>query len=288
MLWCVWKYCLEKDPIPNAGIQHSGGVLKLRVRPASIEAIGKTSFDALRVYCYAFPMDLLRRAELPAWLLKEYGSARGLATALGVTRQTAHNLTSGRTIPSYDNCERLGLDPVFLLTKPEERRTMNTLDEFLAKRNQNRHEATVASATAARRLSEEGLAAWEGLLESIKATAGRVGKLDGEALEWNSFPFLKLKHVAASFTPLTLGPSPECRVIFGRIPTAMYIDDNPLSTDVWELKLSFHGARLLWNVNAQEMVGVPSPDLAEQVVKRLIEYSDDYQAACARAWGGAA
>ncbi len=225
-------------------------------------------------------MDLLRPSELPVWLLAKFNSANELATKLGLTRQTAHNLLNGKTIPSYETCDKLGLDLVFLLKPAEEKRKMAKLDEFLSKRERER----TADEMRGRVLREQGPGMWDALKEATQTTAARVGNVDGDALEWNQYPFLKLKYVAASFTPgmLAGGLLKGCRIIFGRIPTAMYIDDNPIPTTVWDLTVSVNGDQLGWDVNGGEVLGLSTAQLAEQLIMRLIEYRDEYQAACRR------
>ena len=207
-------------------------------------------------------MDLLRRSELPAWLQARFGSASELAAKMNVTRQTAHNLMTGRTIPSYETCEKLGLDPVFMLRTAEERRKMSTLDDFLAQRERERQH----QGGAARILSEKGPRMWDQLQEATWSTAGRIGNIDGNDFEWNPYPFLKLQYVAATFTPGTLvrGEPKGCRIIFGRIPTALYVDDNPLPTRVWDLKVSVSGNELLWDVNGEEIMSAAHVELAGQ------------------------
>jgi hypothetical protein len=234
-------------------------------------------------------MDLLKRSELPAWLLKKFGSASALAAALNVTRQTAHNLITGRTIPSYETCERLGLDPAFLLTGRERTQAMSSLDDFLSKREHERRQQSLGAETElakVRLLTEHSAGMWEELKEAMHATATRVGGIDGKPFEWNPYPFLKLEHVAATFAPgmLVGGALQGCRVVFGRIPIAMYIDDNPLAPRVWDLALSVNPNELAWDVNGDEIIGASSVELAEQIVKQLIEYRDEYQTACSEGW----
>jgi hypothetical protein len=247
------------------------------------------TFDIRPEASYSKMMDLLKRSELPAWLLKKFGSASNLAAALNVTRQTAHNLITGRTIPSYETCERLGLDPAFLLTEKEKTRTMSSLDDFLSKRDLVRRQQSLgaeAELARARLLAEHSTEMLEALKEATRATAIRVGTVDGKPFEWNPYPFLKLEHVAATFTPgmLAGGALQGCRVVFGRIPTAMYIDDNPLAPLVWDLALSVNGNELTWDVNGDEIIGASSVELAEQIVKQLVEYRDGYQTACSEGW----
>jgi hypothetical protein len=234
-------------------------------------------------------MHLLKRSELPAWLLKKYGSASYLASALNVTRQTAHNLITGRTIPSYETCERLGLDPAFLLTDKERERTMSSLDDFLSQRENERRQKSLGAEAAAVKvlmLTERGAGMWEQLKEATHTTATRVVGIDGKPFEWNPFPFLKLEYVAATLTPgmLAGGALQGCRVVFGRIPFGMYADDSPLAPLVWDLALSVRGNELVWDVNGDEIIGVSSAELAEQIVRQLIEYRDEYQTACSKGW----
>ena len=203
-----------------------------------------------------------------------------------MSRQTAFNLLNGKTIPSYDTLERLGLTPVFLIESPEEKRKMGTLDQFLAKRQAKNADANLKD----RLLRERGVQMWNELRQAVMETAKRVGSVDGDPLEWNEYPFLKLEYVAATFTPGVLmeGVLQGCRVIFGRIPNAMYVDDNPIPTKIWELSLSISGDELAWNVNGDEIVGVPTTILAEQTIMRLIEYRDAYRVACQNAMSGIA
>jgi transcriptional regulator with XRE-family HTH domain len=222
-------------------------------------------------------MDLLRRPELQHWLLAKFGSASELAKELKMTRQTAFNLLNGKTIPSYDTLEKLGLTPVFLVESPEEKRKMNTLDQFLSKRQEKNTDADMKN----RLLRERGVRMWDEFKQAVMTTAKRVGSIDGNPLEWSDYPFLKLEYVAATFTPGVLmdGVLKGCRVIFGRIPNAMYIDDNPIATKIWELSLSVSGNELAWNVTGDEIVGIPTVTLAEQTIMRLVEYRDAYRAA---------
>jgi hypothetical protein len=222
-------------------------------------------------------MDLIKRSELPAWLRRKFGSASKLAAELGLTRQTSHNLLTGRTIPNDETCRKLGLDPVFLLQAQEKKRPMSTLDQFLS----NRAHSHASSAAAAALMQERGAAVWKELQQATQTTAMRIGRVDDMPLEWDPLPFLKLQYVAATFTPGLFGAGPPrgCRVVFGRIPTAMYVDENRLAPRVWELSLAVHDGEFYWSVNQDEVVGATSGQLAEQIIVRLIQYRDEYQAA---------
>jgi hypothetical protein len=222
-------------------------------------------------------MDLIKRSELPAWLLRKFGSANKLAEELDLTRQTSYNLLTGRTIPNDETCRKLGLDPVFLLEPVERKRQMSTLEQFLANRGLER----TGSAEATTLLQERGATFWKELQEATRTTAEKIGRVDDIPLNWDPFPFLKLQYVSATFTPGLFGAGPPrgCRVVFGRIPTAMYIDENKLAAEVWELSLEVFGGELSWSVNRDEIVGVTNSQLAEQIIVRLIQYRDEYHAA---------
>lgn len=83
---------------------------------------------------------------------------------------------------------------------------------------------------------------------------------------------------------LVSGVLTGCRLVFGRIPTALYIDDNPLPSAVWELSLGVNGSQLAWDVKGEDVImGISTLELAEQIVRRLVEYRDSYQDACSKA-----
>jgi len=154
---------------------------------------------------------------------------------------------------------------------------MSTLEQFLTTR---RH-ALADTEAAAKLLQEHGAAVWKELQQTTQTTAAKIGQVDGMPLEWDSFPFLKLQYVAATFAPGLFGAGPPkgCRVVFGRIPTAMYIDENKLAPEVWELALAVSGEQFHWSVNQNEIVGATNIQLAEQIIVRLIQYRDAYQSA---------
>jgi hypothetical protein len=213
-----------------------------------------------------------------------------MASRLGLTRQAAHNLLTGRTIPGLETCLKLGLDPVYLQLGKENGREMSTLDDFLSQRSHDRlqHGAVAEiEQSKTRMIRERGAAMWEELKQTTELRAAGVGPVDGNRLEWNPYPFLKLEHVAATFTLGVLidGVLRGTRIVFGRIPNAMYIDDeNPIGTDVWDLGLSVTGSGLVWDVNGDEVIGASSARLAELIIVRLIQYRDAYQAAFANGW----
>jgi hypothetical protein len=47
----------------------------------------------------------------------------------------------------------------------------------------------------------------------------------------------------------------------------------------WILTLSSNDGEVVWNVNQDEIIGASSIELAEQIVRQLIEYRDEYQKA---------
>jgi hypothetical protein len=224
-------------------------------------------------------MDLLKRSELPAWLVQRFGSARGLADALDTTRQTAHNLITGRTLPNYETCQKLGLEPMFMETRDRGTAEMENLDDFLSKRRQ---QASAAQAEQARMmiLREKGSGMWGGLMEATWLRASRVGNVDGATFSWNSYPFLQLGDVAATFS---FGKLPNeskqlFRIVFGRIPTGLYPVEAAPPREVWDVELSVLGDEFVWNIDSAGIVGAETGRVSELVIRKLIEYRDMYQA----------
>ena len=159
---------------------------------------------------------------------------------------------------------------------------MRTLDEFLSQRSRDQ-ERRGLSESAARLLREQGETEWNKLKSAAKATADLVGEVDGVQMQWNDIPFdfLKLQYVAASFSRgrFASGTALGCRVVFGRIPGAMYVDDSSIAQEVWDLALSVCGGKLVWDVNGNELLGLSTEELAQQIVMRVIDYRDRYQSA---------
>ena len=235
-------------------------------------------------------MALLRVSELRPWLLQRYGSASALAAALGVTRQTAHNLLTGRTLPSAENCEKLGLSPAFLVREKEGTKEMTNLNDFLMQRDQMRHAEGLMSEAQlnAALVGTRGASMIRELMRATRATAEGVGIIDSVPFEWDDgqsggslSPLLKLQPVGAQFkrvmsTPLAGSPR-GYRVVFGWVATHSGRGKKDLSDCVWNLTLSSNAGVLAWNVNRDEVIGATSIELAEQIVKRLIEYRDEYE-----------
>jgi hypothetical protein len=224
-------------------------------------------------------MDLLRRSELPAWFQQRFGSVSGLAKALNTSRQTAHNLFTGRTIPSHETCQKLGLELMFMETQERSKSDMENLDDFLASRKLNAS-MEQANQQRLRLIREQASATWAELLEATQSRASRLGKVDDVAFEWNSYPFLLFGYVAATFShAIAVGNGlPRFRVVFGRNPLGIYPFDQAPATEVWDLELSVLGNELVWNNTASGVVGVPTQKMAEQIIRKLIEYRDNYQA----------
>lgn len=239
-------------------------------------------------------MDLLRRSALPAWLLWRFGSASALAAAINVTRQTAHNLITGRTSPSDKHCEELGIVPAFLLPEKKIRRDLQSLDDFLAVRELDRRKEdmmTKAGLSETPLSSERGAAMWKGLIHVTRGTTMRVGMIDGIPLQWDDgpplgkslSPLLKLHPVGAQFkelraTPFSGAPR-SCTILFGWVTTPMGSRKQMPPDRLWTLTLSRDGGEPLWCVNDGEIVGASSVELAGQIVKQLIEYRDEYESA---------
>jgi hypothetical protein len=239
-------------------------------------------------------MDLMRRSDLPAWLLWRFGSASALAAALGVTRQTAHNLITGKTSPNNKHCEKLGIIPAFLLQERKIRRGLQGLDDFLLVRGRDRRKDDAMSEPELGKTplsNERGAAMWKGLIQVTRGTAMRVGMIDGVPLEWDDgpplgkslSPLLKLDPVGARFKELRAAPFSgeprNCAIVFGWVSTPMGSRKETPPDRLWTLTLSSDGSEPLWCVNCDEILGASSVELAEQIVKQLIEYRDEYESA---------
>ncbi len=234
-------------------------------------------------------MEILQRTALSAWLLKRFGNAGALAAALGVSRQTAHNLITGRTNPNDKHCEKLGIIPAFLLPEKEIKRDMQSLDDFLSVRVRQEGAMVEAESSGAPLSSERGTAMWKGLIQVTCATAKRVGEIYGVPFEWDDgpplgkslSPLLKLEPVGAQFkevrsTPF-VGATRNCLVVFGWVTTPMGSRKQTPPDLRWILTLSSNDGEVVCNVNQDEIIGASSIELAEQIVKQLIEYCDEYQ-----------
>ena len=239
-------------------------------------------------------MEMLRRTDLSAWLLERFGNASALAAALGVSRQTAHNLITGQTRPNDRHCEKLGIIPAYLLPEKEIKRDMQSLDDFLSIRGRDRgHEVAMVEAelSGAPLSNERGAAMWKGLIQVTCATAKRVGEIYRVPFEWDDgpplgkslSPLLKLEPVGAQFKEVRsapfVGAARNCLVVFGWVNTPMGSRKQTPPDLGWMLTLSSNDGEVVWNVNQDEIIGASSIELAEQIVKQLIEYRDEYQKA---------
>lgn len=251
----------------------------------------RLTFDKCSRKPYILNMALLRRSELPVWLLKKYGTASALATAIGVSRQTAHNLLKGRTIPSYENCERLGLSPAFV-SQETEGSVLTGLDDFLAERERSRRGASMISNGEMNEVlfSERGATMLRGLVQATRAAATRVGVVNGVPFEWSDersggvmSPLLKLAPVGAQFKghifalPGSLQKEPY--VDFGWVNRPDGIRIGQLADRIWRLSLTYNAGALTWSVIDEQIVCVSSVQLAEQITKCLVQYRDEYLAA---------
>src|ERR1017187_7030427 len=136
-------------------------------------------------------MEMLRRTDLSAGLLERFGNASALAAALGVSRQTAHNLITGQTKPNDRHCEKLGIIPGYLLPEEETKRNMQSLDDFLTIRGHDRRQEGAmeeAELSGAPLSNERGIAMWKGLIRVTRATAKRVGEVYGVPFDWDDGP----------------------------------------------------------------------------------------------------
>ncbi|WP_158822447.1 hypothetical protein [Granulicella sp. S156] len=166
---------------------------------------------------------------------------------------------------------------------------MANLNDFLMQRDQMRQsEGLVSEAQLnAALVGTRGVSMIRELMRATHTTAAHVGMIDNIPFEWDdgesggsSSPLLKLQPVGAQFKPVTSAPLGGSlrgyRVVFGWVTTVSDMGKKDLPDCVWNLTLSSNAGILAWNVNRNEIIGATSIELAEQVVKRLIEYRDEY------------
>ena len=136
-------------------------------------------------------------------------------------------------------------------------------------------------------MNGRSIAMMENSIQATRATAERIGSVDGIPLEWDDgqsggslSPLLKLRPVGAQFKGdmfrMTLGSQKGHRVVFGWVNDPTEIRKKCPPDRVWNLTLSRSGDTLAWDVNHDEVVGASSVELAEQIVKQLIEFRDEY------------
>ncbi|MFZ0303003.1 MAG: hypothetical protein WAL75_09970 [Terracidiphilus sp.] len=133
--------------------------------------------------------------------------------------------------------------------------------------------------------SDRGESMLRDLIHATHASAAKVGAIDRTPFEWDDgqsgrawVPQLKLNPVGAEFIGLQFtiqGGSRQPRVVFGWVPTDTR-DLRELPNQVWKLSLSYAAGTLAWNVNGDEIMSASSAELAQQIVKHLIEYRDEY------------
>ena len=169
---------------------------------------------------------------------------------------------------------------------------MTSLDNYLIQREQDRRSAGLLSGTDldAILVGPRGTAMIRDLVRVTCATAARIGAIDGVGFQWDDgqsggslSPLLKLHPVGAQFKPIVSAPAAGSirgyRVDFGWVATHSGHGAKELPTQVWRLTLGVSNGVLAWNVNRDEIVGASSIELAEQIVKRLVEYRDEFQRA---------
>ena len=126
------------------------------------------------------------------------------------------------------------------------------------------------------------------LIRATRATAAGVGMIDNIPFEWDDgqsggslSPLLKLQPVSAQFKGVMSAPLGGSlrgyRVLFGWVATHSGWGKKDIPDCVWNLTLSSNAGVLAWNVNRDEVIGATSIELAEQIVKRLIDYRDEYE-----------
>jgi hypothetical protein len=169
---------------------------------------------------------------------------------------------------------------------------MTSLDNYLVQREQDRRSAGLLSEADlnAALVGPRGTAMIQDLIRATYATVARIGTVDGTRFEWDDgqsgrsqSPLLKLHPVGAQFKPIMSspvgGPLRGYRIDFGWVATHSGQGAKELPGQRWRLTLALCDGTLGWNVNKDEIVGASSIELAEQIVRRLIEYRDEFERA---------
>lgn len=76
------------------------------------------------------------------------------------------------------------------------------------------------------------------------------------------------------------------RILFDRKPPrpgSIFPFDSPIASEEWQLELRVTASSVLWSIRfAPKLHGdFSSSDLAERIVRRLVQYNEDYTKACA-------
>jgi hypothetical protein len=69
------------------------------------------------------------------------------------------------------------------------------------------------------------------------------------------------------------------RIHFGRMPYGHYSDDSPIDSEVWELEATVRDSEIAWLADGHL---VATAVLAVEVIKRLVIYLEEYEAAFGR------
>jgi hypothetical protein len=92
---------------------------------------------------------------------------------------------------------------------------------------------------------------------------------------------LILGYVAATFDDgMLVNNVPRgTRILFGRMPYGQYVDDSRIESEVWELEATVRDGEIAWQMDGSLIAaGV----LAVEVIKRLVIYWEEYEAAYGR------
>jgi len=183
---------------------------------------------------------------------------------------------------------------MFQLQEGKNARNIQSLDDFLSIRGHfRRQEDAMAEAElrAEPLSSERGATMWKGLITVTRDTAMRVVKIDGVPFGWDDgppfgksrSPLLRLEPVGAQFKELRsrpfVGASRSCVIVFGWVATLTGSRKQTPPDRYWTLTLSSNSGQLTWNINDDDLVDFSTGELAEQIVKQLIEYRDEYERA---------
>ncbi|WP_197413887.1 hypothetical protein [Terracidiphilus gabretensis] len=199
-------------------------------------------------------------------------------------------MLTGRTLPNLANCTKLGLSPAFVCEEAMGGKEIMSLDQYLVQRDLDRRSASLLSKADlnAALAGPRGATMMKSLMKETHAAASLIGAIDGILFQWDDgrqpggslSELLKLSPVGAQFKRIMSAPAGGSvrgyRIDFGWVTTASGRGAKEVPTEVWRLTLTAKDGVLGWNVNTNEIVGASSVVLAGQIVKRLIEYRDEF------------
>jgi hypothetical protein len=162
------------------------------------------------------------------------------------------------------------------------------LDDFLRSREDDRAAAQNSAQEAQtnrlqnqRFLAEHAKAEWARLKNLVREkSAGK--SVDGSPFRGTGGS-LVLNNVAASFDDgMVVNQIPRhTSIVFSRNPYGGFAEESIVDPETWQVEPNVENESITWRV-AGSRFSLSSDDLASEVVKKLVTYSDEYESAYGR------